>query len=314
MTSPITVAYCFDKGYAPYAAVSTFSLASNAKSALQIFWIVPQEDQASIVPIKSVVEQKTGLSIKLITVPPDHFDNWKTLGHISRGTYLRLLIPTLIHESRVIYVDADTLVMSDLGPLFSMDMGDHLIAGVPDPGASMSRIPRRVDDPYLNAGVLLMDLDALRNDGMLEKAKGLYQEHEHQLELLDQCLLNKYAEGRKLVVDSGWNRMMFSHAITESHFNEILKEDNLAILHFVTVFKPWQRWCTPAIFDFWWSHANQLGIQGLRPETLTTSTAGQALSMVNFLDTNERFKEASSIKSKMIDERLARMSDSAATA
>ncbi|MFM0139638.1 glycosyltransferase family 8 protein [Caballeronia grimmiae] len=311
---PTTVVYCFDKGYAPYGAVSTFSLISNAKSALEIFWIVPHEDQASIVPLLSAVEEKTGQSVTLITVLPDLFDTWKVINHISRGTYLRLLIPSLINESRVIYLDADTLILSDLSPLFSMDMGNHLIAGVKDPGDTIAQFPRHAGDPYLNAGVLLMNLDALRADVFLEKAQALYQKHETEIVYLDQCLINKYAEGRKLVVDSGWNRLVFSHSYTASSFEQLVQDSETAILHFVSQFKPWQRWCTPVVFDFWWQYGNRLGVENLKPETLTTSTADHALTIARYFDEKERFSEASIIKSKMIDDLIALLKGNAATA
>jgi lipopolysaccharide biosynthesis glycosyltransferase len=313
MPSPIPVVYCFDEGYAPYAAVSTLTLAANSRSALKVYWIVPQEEQSTILPILAAVEQKTAQSIQLIAVPADHFDNWRIVNHISRAGYFRLLIATLIAESRAIYVDADTLVLSDLEPLYSTDMGDHLLAGVPDPGESRSTVPRRDGDPYLNSGVLLMNLDALREDDFLAKAQALYQAHEQELVWIDQCLINKYAEGRKLVVSSRWNRLLFSHGYSEAQLEALLREESPAILHFISHLKPWQRWCPQPIVDFWWRYADQLGIESLKPEPISSATAETALGVVYYLEANERSGEASSIKNKIIEDLIALVKERAPT-
>jgi lipopolysaccharide biosynthesis glycosyltransferase len=305
MPSLNTVVYCFDKNYAPYAAVSLFSLvSSNPRGGFQVIWIVPEEDHASITPIRTAIEKKTGVSISLFTVGLKDFTGWWVDAHLSIGTYLRLLIPTLVNEPRALYVDADTLVLSDIEPLFSMDLGNNLIAGAPDVlGGKISKLARHPDDPYLNAGVLLMDLAALREDRMLEKARLIHDAHKHELIMHDQCVINKYAEGRKLVLDSKWNRLLPPSTVTDLQFKELISKENPAILHFVSHYKPWQRWCTPAVSDFWWQFADQLGIEEIKATEITT--IDQSIMFSRILDANERYREASSRKEQIIGDLIS---------
>jgi lipopolysaccharide biosynthesis glycosyltransferase len=300
MSHTITVVYAFDQNYVRYAAVSTFSLALNSRSVLQIYWLIPDTDASSVEPIAADITAKTGIAIKIIPVSMDEFGTWKQSLHYTQAMYLRLLIPSLIRESRVIYLDADTLVLSDLGELHAQELGDALIAGVPDPGAgSVSAISLRDGDPYLNSGVLLMNLDALRHDGVLDKVRVIYAEHEQLLVWPDQCVINKYAEGRKLAVHTGWNRRISAFNVTEAQFESVLAEANLSIMHFIDSVKPWHAWCNPRVAEFWWDFADRAQVNGLVPQEITK--IDQAILYANLLDRYERYRDASEVKGKIID-------------
>jgi lipopolysaccharide biosynthesis glycosyltransferase len=299
MTHPITVVYSFDRNYALYAAVSTYSLAIHAKSELQVVWIVPANDEASVIPTVSNLALKTGLSIQLVSVPKGDYSEWKTHDQYSPAMYLRLFIADLIPMSRAIYLDADTLVLADLGALWETDLGDNFVAGVPDStAANLSRIPRGSGDLYINSGVLLMNLDALRNDRMQEKARAIYEQYRTNLVYPDQCILNKYAEGRKQALPVGWNQMISSRDTTTPEFDEHLKQPELAIMHFASEFKPWQKWCNPHIVDFWWRYAKEAQVEGLELQEVTT--LGQTWHFAAMLDRNGRFEEASYLKTDII--------------
>ena len=85
----------------------------------------------------------------------------------SRWTYMtliRLALPEIFaDESRVLWLDIDTIVEDDIGDLFDIDMAGSYVA--------MVREPKRCSFPfrYFNAGVCLMDLDAIRADGIWQK-------------------------------------------------------------------------------------------------------------------------------------------------
>ena len=85
----------------------------------------------------------------------------------SRWTYMtliRLALPDIFaDEPRVLWLDIDTIVEDDIGDLFDMDLCDCYVA--------MVREPPRCSFPfkYFNAGVTLMDLDAIRRDGIWQK-------------------------------------------------------------------------------------------------------------------------------------------------
>jgi lipopolysaccharide biosynthesis glycosyltransferase len=310
MSSPITVVYSFDRNYAHQAAVSVYSLALHATSELQVVWIVPVSDEASVIPTASHIAQKTGVPIRLISVPKDDFSEWASRNQYTSAIFLRLLVTNLIPEPLAIYLDADTLVLTDLRMLWETELGDNVIAGVPDAtGASMSRIPRSDGDTYINSGVLLMNLDTLRTNGLTEKARDIYKEYPADLVFPDQCILNKFAEGRKLTLHDGWNQMICSRDTTSAEFDDHLKQPGLAILHFAGKIKPWMQWSNPQIAEFWWHYANQAEIEGLVPTEM--KSIGDTWNFSLMLERNQRFEEACREKARIIERLIGMLEGSA---
>jgi lipopolysaccharide biosynthesis glycosyltransferase len=310
MSSPITVVYSFDRNYAHQAAVSVYSLALHATSELQVVWIVPVSDEASVIPTASHIAQKTGVPIRLISVPKDNFSECTSHDQYSSATFLRLIVADLIPEPRAIHLDPDTLVQTDLRALWETDLGDNVIAGVSDPvAADMSRIPRSNGDTYINAGVLLMNLDALRTSGLKEKARDMYREYAADLVFLDQCILNKFAEGRKLTLHDGWNRMICSRDTTSAEFDDHLKQPGLAILHFAGKIKPWAKWSNADIAEFWWRYANQAEVEGLVPTEM--KSIGDTWNFSLMLERNQRFEEACREKARIIERLIGMLEGSA---
>ena len=71
---------------------------------------------------------------------------------------LRLALPEILQEERrVLWLDVDTIVNRDIGELFDTDLCGCYIAAVEE------LIRSKAPFVYFNAGVMLMDLDALRD-------------------------------------------------------------------------------------------------------------------------------------------------------
>jgi len=298
MIQHIPVAFCFDENYAPYAAVATFSLFKSSSSPLKIYWVTTVEDLEKAIFFQQALK-KFNIYPIILTPEVSYFRDWRECRHITRAAYLRLLLPILINEKKLIYLDCDMLVQSDLSELFQVDMTGYLIGGISDSGGqSTSKIPRQQSDQYINSGVLLMDLDGLRKDGFLEKCRSIYEEFHEIIVWSDQCIINKYAENRKLLIEPKWNRLIYTHTLNEVQWKEASLLENSKIIHFAGGIKPWQEWCNPVIADFWWSFANQLGAPNLNPVKITEIQ--QALDLASILDLNERFQDASYLKNSII--------------
>ncbi len=111
---------------------------------------------------------------------------------------MRLTLPELFpYEARVLWLDVDTIVLDDIGDLFDIDLADNYVAMVREP-------PRcAVPFTYFNAGVTLMDLDALRRDGIM--AKWIRLVNTEPLTALDQDAINLICQGEILEIDPAYN-------------------------------------------------------------------------------------------------------------
>src|SRR6516164_11832084 len=113
----------------------------------------------------------------------------------SHMAYCRILLPQLLDVPRVIYLDCDTFVFRDLSELFDFELPlDKILAAVPDSETLTLRDDSRTlpeamslpdDGRYFNSGVMLLDLDKLRQQNFTERSleffnnfSGLYRFHD----------------------------------------------------------------------------------------------------------------------------------------
>ena len=277
-TIVIPVVFCLDANYARYAAVATYSLCKHTRTPLKIYWICPSTDLQAI----SVVCQqfrKNNVEVVCVGTNADVFEDWQVVGHINSSAYIRLLIPTLINEDKVIYLDSDTLVLDDLLSLYQTDLKDSSIAGVIDPGGhDTSRIPRDSNDRYINSGVLLLNLERLRKDDFTKQCAHLYGVYHKEVTWSDQCLINKFAENKKIILDPKWNRQIFSHALDQAAWQIAAAPGRSTVIHFLGRVKPWQKRCVSPIADFWWVYANELALPNFHRSHLTWFDRGFRLA------------------------------------
>jgi lipopolysaccharide biosynthesis glycosyltransferase len=264
MTGKMTcIAYCFDRHYAPYAAVSACSLLANAASPLRIYWCVPDGDVEAVRARAGQLQVPGGSELVIVPLNAAPFANWVTQNerqssvNYTLGVFYRLLLPDVLPEDRVIYLDADTLVLRDLGELQATDLQGHLIAGVADRWGGMStKLKPAEGDVYLNSGVLLMDLAALRAARFLDLCREIYATHTDDITYVDQCIINKAAEGRKLPVAERWNRLTLAGSRIARHLDGM---EEAAVLHFYSHIKPWHDQSRPEAAALWKSYADRLG-------------------------------------------------------
>lgn len=165
-------------------------------------------------------------AIQLITVPVDtgRFDGLPTTKFFSSAIYARLLIHELLPDERVIYLDADTLVVSSLEPLWRADMCGAIIAGVLDEAGD----DEDFETPYVNSGVLVLDLRRWREHRVsplvIEYISGRH------LELPDQSAINAVCANQIMLLDDSWNYRV-------SGRQRLMRRPR--IIHFTGLLKPW---------------------------------------------------------------------------
>lgn len=151
------------------------------------------EDDAFPEPLPDVIEC---VNVRGQTFFPESGPNYA-----SRWTYMslmRLALPELLpDENRVLWLDVDTIVTEDIGELFeeTLDSG-RVMGAVREPEWSR---PGRV---YFNAGVLLMDLAALRGD-LCEQL--IRRVNSVKMDFPDQDAINAVCAGRIRALSAIWN-------------------------------------------------------------------------------------------------------------
>ena len=170
MDNRINVCVSCDDNYAKYAGVVIASVLANADNDDNLYFYIldggiSEENKEKIASLKSI----KNCEINFVSIDEKMFEDYKnvkTHQYISIATYYRLKAPTLLPDvDKLIYLDCDMVVNTSLKELFNKDTSNYLLAGVSDNKTRMVK-----ENPtYVNAGMLVMDLNNMRKDGTDEK-------------------------------------------------------------------------------------------------------------------------------------------------
>lgn len=153
--------------------------------------------------------------------------------HFTPYSMLRLFADKIEQiPNKIIYLDTDTVINNDLNELFNIDIENYELACVKDlyNWASPSRWGTR---NYFNAGVLLLNLEKIRETKMFEKARKLC--HDKKMLYMDQDALNKSVKFKKVLPEKFNSKDKYYPEIVVHHFCNVRKNGN-----FFYRIKPWE--------------------------------------------------------------------------
>ena len=153
------------------------------------------------------------MEFRLLSVPRSMFNGFPVTDRYPKEIYYRLAAPLLLpHElDRILYLDADTLVLNPLRSLYDMDFEGNLFIASTHTREFLTKLNRvRLKSEkavcYINSGVLLMNLPVLRMVLDLKEMGRYVRERKLPLLLPDQDILTAlYGDRVKLVSAMRYN-------------------------------------------------------------------------------------------------------------
>lgn len=237
----IPVFFAVDDGYIPFLGIALKSLIDNAsdENKYQIKILYTNVSSENIRRIKKY--EKENINIEFVDLNKqleDIKEKLYTRNYFSNTTYYRLFIPELYPEyKKAIYIDSDTICLTDIANLYNIDMKNNLIAGVPDGAIQaidvfkdyVERVVGVSDyNNYFNAGIIVMNLEELRKYKFQDKF--IYMLGKVRFEVAqDQDYMNRLCKGRVKLLDFSWNRMPIMGKQT----------GDINIIHYNLGAKPW---------------------------------------------------------------------------
>lgn len=160
---------------------------------------------------------------------------------------------------RVIHIDCDTVVHGSLKELWELDMRHAVVAGAPDclSDAYKSNIGLNPTDTYINAGVLVMNLQRIRELSLEEQFLAYIEKNSKFLTYVDQEVLNACVpESEKIELPLRYNSYSILHYLTYKQLKSLRHVDHMfskeiyqdavkdpVVLHFTGCFlegtRPW---------------------------------------------------------------------------
>lgn len=294
-------AFCVNDAYVSYVCVTIKSiLETHSIRYVRIHILTDFISLKSSARLDQVFQEYRYAEYQIHVIDKQCLPDLTTLSW-SKIAWFRILLPTILPTEikRVLYLDADTLVLKDLSELFSLGMEDIAIAGTIDPESFHQQTYLRCgydsDLQYLCSGVLLMNLDYWRQKDIARLIIDYAKEKANNLLFPDQDAINYVCRHCKIILPLRFG--IIGAYFTNEHFyqkpySEELRSCLLApsIIHYAGQ-APWKREWANHFYQKEWEKYNQMLRHPAKRHYLTSGWPLVKMLAWNLLHAKERRKK-----------------------
>lgn len=251
----IAVLSASNQAYVPYLRVMLVSTMTHLAPTTQVqFFII--DDHLTTVAKQQLhaLVTKFGHKLTFMNVDTQLFVNCPESDHINQTAYYRIVAPKLLAQQnwqRVLYLDADVLVQTDITPLAEHALNRNIIGAVIDPGQAktLARLGYSEFEAkrylYFNSGVMVIDIAQWEDAQVSERTLDYINQFPEQIIYHDQDALNAILANRTAMLDPKWNvqtSLIFQrHQPVDATYATLYQAaiEQPAIVHFTGHDKPW---------------------------------------------------------------------------
>lgn len=254
-TQLIPIFFATDDNYVPYLGVCIKSITENAHPMFnyKVHVLNPgltkqNMDKLKLLETDFLKIEFNDVTSKIAPFKAELDENLRD--YYSDAIYYRIFIPSMFPEySRCIYLDADMVVLGDISRLFFTDLKgnwlgcvtDEIITSYPCFTEYANNAVGVPSKDYFNSGMLLMDIDAFRENHVETKFIKLLNKFNFNTICPDQDYLNVICKNNVLHLNNGWNKMS----------TKFKYRGDLFIVHYNMCRKPWLYSKVPYESYFW---------------------------------------------------------------
>jgi len=191
------------------------NMLTSAKSLLyhtpmdKIYFLI--EDDPFPYEIPDIVECINVKDQTFFTPDGPNFDNAWTYMCMMRAAFTKL-----IPYNKVLSLDVDVIIQEDISCLWNLNMHDHYLAGVIEPQRQKSS----ADPPYINFGVVMMNLYKLRADHKDDEIINAL--NTTKFGCPEQDAFNKFCAWHILQLPNDYNATVHSHITGDAQHERII--------------------------------------------------------------------------------------------
>lgn len=250
----VNLALATDRNYLPHACTAIASLLVHRHNAaeqgvrLNLHLLHRDLEEADFQKIRAL-DSISKFHLIPVAVPSTAFANWRIYrSNWTEAAYYRLILPSLLPDvSRILYLDCDLLLLADVLELWRIPLDSCRVGAVAvkvtaehKAGLGLER-----EDPYLNSGVMVFDLAAMRASGDEVRFREIYENCMDKLKYPDQDILNIAYRGGYKRLPLKWNltTSVYRNPVNEALYSEAETLEAIrhpGIAHFTGVHKPWR--------------------------------------------------------------------------
>ncbi|MEA5020606.1 MAG: DUF4422 domain-containing protein [Gordonibacter sp.] len=280
---PIVLVLSANDYYVPYLGVLLQSIKETSSTGRNYDIVVLHRDitdRSQKVLLRSIAQANISLRFFDTTrFMVRYEDDLFLRGHFRIETYFRLLMQDILPDyDKALYLDADMVVTRDIADLYDENIDGYLLAAVkdadtaglyngfePQKKAYMDTV-LKIKKPYeyFQAGTILFNLAEFRRTYTVKEMFDFAVSYEW--ELLDQDVLNYFAQGRTKFLDMSWNVVMdwrdirikeiIGRAPRPLYLEYMEARKHPAVVHFAGPDKPWSVFDSD-MADYFWDYASR---------------------------------------------------------
>lgn len=282
----VTVAVAVDENYVPHLGALIESIKEFFSKDRFLDFIVLDggvSDSSRILLEKQFFQNFSAGKIAFINCK-NSYQDIPTHSYFTETIFYRISIGKILSNHRkILYLDTDITVLSDISVLFDNEMGENFVGASYDLGiksfiyrGKSKKVPKRIKGPggipvnsyvsdylglgefaekYFQTGVMLFNLDKFRTANIEELAINDLSTNKYWLP--DQDVLNKHLKGKIFELDTSWNCLSFCMDLIKSlppEWAEKARKDflNPKIVHYAgSDEKPWNNADAPLAYFYW---------------------------------------------------------------
>jgi lipopolysaccharide biosynthesis glycosyltransferase len=235
-----SVVYAIDAGYIPHFTASLTSLLQHNSEIFENYFLVIEDCELEELKIaKNYFHEKYNIDLVILNAKNLNFNasDLCSMLPISPATYYRLflaeLLPSKIHK--VLYLDADTIILGKLDEIFQHDFNDNYFLAVPESKFVVNSAPKSlvtrnlIGNEYFNTGVIFIDILKWRSESVTTKLINTARLHKEDIRYYDQDILNILFRDKIGQLESQYNVFRASKKLIPKP----------KIIHYAGPVKPW---------------------------------------------------------------------------
>jgi lipopolysaccharide biosynthesis glycosyltransferase len=166
----MNLCFAFSPNWIAYVQQEMFSLFSTNQGNMKVYLLTDHLEEFHLHKCQRICDY-FGIRCKFEYINMKDicdsfmFSDINTRSRFGKYAIYRLFITHVIPEDKVLYLDADTLVVGNISDFYNVELGEKLLAGCVDgglPEGYKASVDMYENDLYFNSGVLLMNNNKLK--------------------------------------------------------------------------------------------------------------------------------------------------------
>ncbi|WP_312241687.1 glycosyltransferase [Pantoea sp.] len=241
----VHIAFGINACYARGMGISLFSLLKNHPDTPFYVHIFSDALAEEDIHKLRLLAQDYRVAIRLHLFSDEWLQNLPEVGRYPKSIHYRFLIPDTVaqYSDKVFYIDADTLVVGDYSPLFTLDIGDYTLCACNDtPRARQNQCPKLglTSGNYFNSGFMLINIPRWLAQHATKRITDVLIERGDEFGFPDQDALNIVLEWDVMILPEKYNHIY--DIIANKVWHRFRVPDDTVMIHFTGQCKPWHAW------------------------------------------------------------------------